>query len=54
MILGHTVQFYGHINTKCDNKLILIDIGMCKRIGNYVGYLEILNDKQEIWARYLD
>jgi len=26
MIVGHTVQFYGKINTKCNNKLILIDV----------------------------
>jgi len=52
MIIGHNVQEYGKINTKCQNKLILIDVGLSKCIGNYYGYVEILNDKKEIWARY--
>lgn len=54
MIVGHTVQFYGKINTKCNNKLILIDVGISRCIGGgFYGYVEILNDKKEIWARYL-
>ncbi|KAG4087061.1 Metallo-dependent phosphatase-like protein [Neocallimastix lanati (nom. inval.)] len=32
--------------------LILIDIGLSHYIGNYFGYVEILNNKKEIWARY--
>jgi len=52
MIVGHTVQDYGKINTRCDNKFIAIDIGLSNCIGNYFGYLEILNNKKEIWARY--
>ncbi len=52
MTVGHTVQDYGRINTKCQNKLILIDVGLSKCIGNYFGYVEILNDRKEIWTRY--
>ncbi|ORX65141.1 Metallo-dependent phosphatase, partial [Anaeromyces robustus] len=51
MIIGHTVQEYGHINTKCNNKLILIDVALSKCLGNYFGYVEILNNKREIWTR---
>jgi len=55
MIVGHTVQPFGKIRTRCDNKLIAIDIGISRCIaGGYYGYLEILNDKKEIWARYLN
>eukprot|EP00833_Pecoramyces_ruminatium_P001139 jgi/Orpsp1_1/1175171/evm.model.c7180000052863.1 len=54
MIIGHTIQEYGHINTKCQNKLILIDVALSKCLGNYFGYVEILNHKKEIWARYLN
>ncbi|ORX79174.1 Metallo-dependent phosphatase [Anaeromyces robustus] len=54
MIIGHTVQPYGKIRTRCNNKIILIDIGISRCIGGgYYGYLEILKDKQEVWARYL-
>ncbi|ORX85836.1 Metallo-dependent phosphatase [Anaeromyces robustus] len=56
MIVGHTPQSYGKIRTKCHNKFIIIDIGITHCIvggGNY-GYLEILKDKKEIWARYLN
>ncbi|ORX80231.1 Metallo-dependent phosphatase [Anaeromyces robustus] len=52
MIIGHTVQEYGKIQTKCQDKLILIDLGLSTCLGNYFGYLEILNNKREIWARY--
>ncbi|ORX78585.1 Metallo-dependent phosphatase [Anaeromyces robustus] len=53
MIVGHNVQFYGKIRTKCNNKLIMIDIGISRCIGGgYYGYLEMLLDKNEIWARY--
>lgn len=55
MVIGHTPQTYGKIRTKCDGKLILVDIGISRCIaGGYNGYLEILNNKKEIWARYLD
>jgi len=55
MIVGHTVQSFGKIRTKCHNKLILIDIGISRCIaGGYYGYLEMLLDKKEIWARYLN
>jgi len=52
MIVGHTPQEYGKISTRCDNKLIFVDVALSKTIGNYFGYLEILNNKKEIWARY--
>jgi len=52
MVVGHTVQDYGEIKTKCNNKLIMIDLGMSDCYGNYFGYLEILNDKNEVWAVY--
>jgi len=52
MIVGHTVQEYGKVKTRCNNKIILIDLGLSNCIGNYFGYLEILNDKKEIWTRY--
>jgi len=53
MIVGHTVQPYGKIRTKCNNKFIAIDIGISRCIGGgYYGYLEMLFDKNEIWARY--
>jgi len=52
MIVGHTIQEYGQIHTRCDNKFILIDLGMSHCYGDYFGYLEILNDKNEVWAIY--
>jgi len=52
MLVGHRVQKYGKIRTRCQNKLIMLDIGLSKCLGNYFGYVEILNDKKEIWARY--
>jgi len=52
MVVGHVIQEYGEMITRCNNKLILLDVGMCKCYGNYFGYLEILNDKNEIWLRY--
>ncbi|ORX42561.1 Metallo-dependent phosphatase [Piromyces finnis] len=52
MVIGHNVQEYGEIQTRCDDKLILIDLGMSSCYGNYFGYLEILNDKNEVWAIY--
>ncbi len=52
MIIGHSVQKYGKIRARCQNRLILIDIALSSGLGNYFGYLEILNDEKEIWARY--
>jgi len=52
MVVGHTVQEYGEIHSRCDNKLILIDLGMSDCYGDYFGYLEILYDKNEVWAVY--
>jgi hypothetical protein len=55
MVIGHTPQSYGKITSRCSNKLIIIDIGVSRCIGGgYYGYLEILNDKQEVWARYFN
>jgi hypothetical protein len=49
MIVGHTPQSYGKIRSRCNNKLILIDIGISRCIGGgYYGYLEILLDKNEV------
>jgi len=57
IIMGHAVQAYGKITSKCQNKLIMIDVGISRCIpnGNYYGYLEILKNKKEVqtWARYL-
>jgi len=50
MIIGHTVQEYGEIMTRCDGKLILIDVGMSGCYGGFFGYMEFLNNKKEIWA----
>jgi len=52
MIVGHNVIDYGEIITRCDGKVIYIDIGLGSCFGNYFGYLEFLNDKNEIWAVY--
>jgi len=52
MVIGHTVQDQGKINTKCNNRLILIDIGLSSYYGNYFGYIEFLNETKEIWAIY--
>jgi len=51
MIVGHNPQDYGEIRTRCNGKVIFIDLGMSSCYGNYFGYLEI-NNKNEIWARY--
>ncbi|OUM60460.1 hypothetical protein PIROE2DRAFT_63124 [Piromyces sp. E2] len=55
MIVGHAVQPYGKITSKCQNKLIFTDIGIsrCINSGGYYGYLEIFRDKNEIWSRYI-
>ncbi|OUM64873.1 hypothetical protein PIROE2DRAFT_31150, partial [Piromyces sp. E2] len=42
MVIGHTVQDFGEIHTRCDNKLILIDLGLSRCISDTFGYLEIL------------
>jgi len=52
MVIGHTIQHYGEMQTRCNDKLIIIDIGMSSCYGGFFGYLEILNDKNEIWFRY--
>jgi len=40
------------MTTRCIDKLILVDVGMSGCFGGYFGYLEMLNDKSEIWLRY--
>jgi len=52
MIVGHNAIDYGEIITRCDNKVIFIDIGLSSCYGDYFGYLEFLNDKNEVWAIY--
>jgi len=52
MVIGHTIQHYGEMQTRCNDKLIIIDIGMSSCYGGFFGYLEILNDKNEVWFRY--
>ncbi|ORX83239.1 Metallo-dependent phosphatase [Anaeromyces robustus] len=52
MVVGHTIQENGKINTRCDNKLIAIDLGMSKSCGDRYGYLEIKRDNNEFWAIY--
>jgi len=52
MIVGHAIQEFGQIRTRCNEKLILIDVALSECLGDFFGYVEILNDKREIWARY--
>ncbi|OUM59720.1 hypothetical protein PIROE2DRAFT_14657 [Piromyces sp. E2] len=47
MIIGHSIQQYGEMQTRCNDQLLLIDIGMSVCYGNFFGYLEMLNDKNE-------
>ena len=51
MIVGHNPQDYGEIRTRCNGKIIFIDLGMSACYGNFFGYVEI-NNKDEVWARY--
>jgi len=52
MIVGHNTQDYGEIKTRCNDKIIYIDIGLSSFYGDFFGYLEILNDKNQICAIY--
>jgi len=52
MVVGHTVQEDGKINTRCNGKFLMIDVGMSEFYGGRFAYLEILNDKNEVWAVY--
>jgi len=52
MIIGHTIHNYGEIVSRCHDQLIIIDIGIGSCFGHFFGYLEMLNDKNEIWFRY--
>ncbi|KAI8336139.1 Metallo-dependent phosphatase-like protein [Chlamydoabsidia padenii] len=45
MVMGHTVQRDGVIRTRCDGKIILIDIGISWVYGGFVGALEIIGDQ---------
>jgi len=52
MVVGHTVQENGKINTRCNNQLVLIDVGLSQAYGGNFAYLEIFNDENEVWAVY--
>jgi hypothetical protein len=44
MIMGHTVQASGRINTRCDGAIVLIDVGIYSFYGAHVGALDIRGD----------
>lgn len=53
MVIGHTVQHDGAIHTRCDGKVILIDIGISSAYGGRKGALEIVgNDVTALYATY--
>lgn len=52
MVVGHTVQRDGLIHTRCDGKLVLIDIGISKVYGRHRGALEIRGN--DVFAVYPD
>ena len=52
MIMGHTVQRDGRIHTRCNGKIVLIDIGISHVYGGNFGALEIMGD--ELVAIYKD
>ncbi|KAI8149538.1 Metallo-dependent phosphatase-like protein [Fennellomyces sp. T-0311] len=52
MVMGHTVQRDGRIHTRCNGKIVLIDIGISKVYGGHYGALEIMGD--ELVAIYKD
>jgi len=52
MVIGHTVQENFKINTRCNKQLVMIDVGLSQAYGGNFAYLEIFNDKQEVWAVY--
>jgi hypothetical protein len=45
MVMGHTVQRDGEIRTRCNGKIILVDIGISWVYGGFVGALEIIGDQ---------
>ncbi|KAI7870949.1 Metallo-dependent phosphatase-like protein [Spinellus fusiger] len=45
MVVGHTVQRNGRIHTRCQGKVILIDIGISFVYGGHRGALEIIGDQ---------
>ncbi|ORX49192.1 Metallo-dependent phosphatase [Hesseltinella vesiculosa] len=45
MIIGHTPQLDGQILTRCDGKIIVIDIGLSWVYGGHAGALEIDGEK---------
>ena len=44
MIVGHTTQRDGRIKTRCDGKLIAIDVGLSKHYGSNLALLKIENN----------
>lgn len=40
MVVGHTVQRTGHITTRCDGKLVLIDVGIADHYGGHLAAWE--------------
>ncbi|KAF7722758.1 hypothetical protein EC973_002712 [Apophysomyces ossiformis] len=45
MVLGHTVQRDGQIHTRCDDKVVLIDVGISYVYGGHRAALEIEGDQ---------
>ncbi|KAI8384640.1 Metallo-dependent phosphatase-like protein [Radiomyces spectabilis] len=45
MVVGHSVQRDGRIRTRCNGKIVLIDIGIGFIYGGNLGSLEIVGDK---------
>ncbi|KAG1087935.1 hypothetical protein G6F42_020438 [Rhizopus arrhizus] len=52
MVVGHTVQHDGAIRTRCNGKIILIDIGISRAYNSGKGALEIRG--KEVSALYAD
>ena len=44
IIVGHTTQRTGRITSRCNGKIIGIDIGISEHYGANIGYVEIIND----------
>ncbi|KAL0088536.1 Metallo-dependent phosphatase-like protein [Phycomyces blakesleeanus] len=45
IVVGHTVQRDGKIHTRCDGKVVLIDIGISYVYGGHRGAIEIIGDQ---------
>jgi len=52
MVVGHTVQQNGQINTRCNDHIYFVDVGMSRAYFNTMAYLEFKKDGNEIWAKY--